>query len=122
MNNTIQFQGLTSNISLSRNELIYFGGLKSIRGFYELELSGNDIWSFINEIEFRPIELISIFLLYDYSSYQNSGHHYTNSFGFGFALRAKTNALEIVVANGVLDNNPLDFANTKIHIGFRSSF
>jgi outer membrane protein assembly factor BamA len=122
LNNVIQFQGLTSNISLSRNELIYFGGLRSVRGFYELELSGNDIWSFMNEIEFRPVDLFSIFLLYDYSSFQSNGYRFTNSFGLGFALKSKTNTLEIVVANGVLDNNPFDLSNTKIHIGFRSTF
>lgn len=122
LNNSVQFQGLTSNISLSRNELIYFGGLRSVRGFYELELSGNDIWTFLNEIEFRPVDLISIFLLYDRSAYQNNGAHFTNSVGLGFALNSKSNSLEIIVANGVLDNNPLDMANTKIHIGFKSTF
>lgn len=122
LNNTVQFQGLTSNIALSNNELIYFGGLRSVRGFYELELSGKDIWMFLNEIEFRPVELISIFLLYDRSAYQNDGFHFTNSYGLGFGLNGKTNSLEIIVANGVLDNNPFLLSNTKIHLGFRSSF
>lgn len=122
LRNTVQFQGLTSGITLSRNELIYFGGLRSVRGFYELELSGNDIWMFTNEIAFRPVDLISIFLIYDYSSFQSNGHHFTNSFGFGFSLKSNTNSLEIVVANGVLDNNPFQLSNTKIHLGFRSTF
>ena len=122
LNNMIQFQGLTSNISISRNELVYFGGLRSVRGFYELELSGNDIWAFMNEIEFRPVDIISIFLLYDYSTYKNVGQHYTNSFGLGFGLRNQSYGLEIVVANGVLDDNPFELSNTKIHLGFRSTF
>ena len=122
LNNTVQFQGLTSNIDLSRNELVYFGGLRSIRGFYELELSGNDIWGFMNEIEFRPVDLISIFLLYDYSTYRNNGQNYTNSYGLGFSLRNDTYGLEIVVANGVLNDNPFELSNTKIHLGFRSTF
>lgn len=122
LNNTVQFQGLTSNISISRNELVYFGGLRSVRGFYELELSGNDIWAFMNEVEFRPVEIISIFLLYDYSTYRNNGPHHTNSFGLGFTLKNETYGLEIVVANGVLDNNPFEISNTKIHLGFRSTF
>lgn len=122
LNNRIQFQGLTSNITLARNELVYFGGLRSVRGFYELELSGNDIWSIMNEVEFRPVDLFSIFLLYDFSSFQSNGHHITNSYGVGFSFNAENYALEIVVANGVLDNNPFQFSNTKIHIGFRSTF
>jgi outer membrane protein assembly factor BamA len=122
LNNTLQFEGLTSNIDLSRNELVYFGGLNSIRGFYELELSGNNIWSLRNEIEFKPVDLISIIALYDYSTYEFSGRHYTNSFGFGFGLNANGTALQIIIANGVLDKNPVDFANTKIHLGFKSIF
>lgn len=122
LNNSVGFQGLTSNISLSRNELVYFGGLNSVRGFYELELAGNDIWTFLNEIEYRPIDLFSIFILYDHSSFHNAGYHSTNSFGLGFSLNGESNALEIVVANGVLDDNPLDLTNTKIHIGFKSTF
>ena len=122
LNNTIQFQGLSSSLTLSRNELVYFGGLNSVRGFYELELSGNDVWIFKNEIEFTPIELLSIFVLYDYSTFKLNGQHHTNSAGFGFGLNNKNTRLEIVVANGVLDSNPLDFTNTKIHLGFKSTF
>jgi len=122
LNNSLQFEGLTSNIDLSRNELVYFGGLNSIRGFYELELSGNNIWSLRNEVEFKPVDLISIIALYDYSTYEFSGRHYTNSFGFGFGLNANGTSLQIIIANGVLDQNPVDFANTKIHLGFKSIF
>ena len=122
LNNTAQFQGLTSNISLARNELVYFGGLRSVRGFYELELSGNDVWAFMNEIEFRPAGLFSIFALYDYSTFHYNGQHHTNSVGIGFALKNETYGLEIVVANGILDNNPFQISNTKIHLGFRSVF
>jgi outer membrane protein assembly factor BamA len=122
LNNSIQFEGLTSNIDLSRNELVYFGGLNSIRGFYELELSGNNIWSLRNEIEFKPVDLISILALYDYSTYEYQGRHHTNSFGFGFGLNANGTTLQIIIANGVLDQNPVDFSNTKIHLGFKSVF
>ncbi|UKN02474.1 hypothetical protein K6119_02930 [Paracrocinitomix mangrovi] len=123
LNNTIQFEGLTSNIALSRNEFIYFGGLRSVRGFYELELSGKDIWMMLNEVEFRPIEVFSIFVLYDRSTFHNnSGFHFTNSIGFGFAFNTGGSALQIIIANGVLDNNPLQLSNTKIHIGFSANF
>ena len=122
LNNKIEFEGLSSNISLARNELPYFGGLNSIRGFYELELSGNDIWKFMNELEYKPIELLSVFILYDYSVYKFNGLHFTNSLGFGFGLSANNTRLEIVVANGVLDKNPVSLSNTKIHLGFKSTF
>jgi len=122
MNNSLRFEGLTSSIDLSRNELIYFGGLNSLRGFYELELNGNDVWMIMNELEFKPVELFSIFLLYDYGNFQSNGTRFTNSGGLGFAFKAANTELQIIVANGVIDNNPLDFTNTKIHLGFKSVF
>lgn len=122
LNNSLRFEGLSSSINLSRNELVYFGGLNSLRGFYELELSGNNVWSLRNEFEFKPVELFSIFLLYDYGNFKSNGAHYTNSTGLGFAFQAANTSLQIIVANGVQDNNPLDFTNTKIHLGFKSVF
>ena len=123
LNNKIEFQGLASSIPLANNELIYYGGLRSVRGFYELELFGNNVWIVNNEFEFRPIRSFSMALLYDYSiaDYKQT-KNYTNSFGIGFKLIASSYQLEIAVANGILNNNPVDFSNTRIHIGFRSNF
>lgn len=122
LHNKLSFQGLTSSIGLSRNELIYFGGLKSVRGFYELELRGNDVWILNNELEFRPVEAISFMLLYDYSTFQDAGQHYTHSGGVGFNFFGDNFSLQLIFANGVLNENPLDLSNTKIHIGFTSIF
>lgn len=115
-------QGMNSSYELSRNELVYFGGLKSVRGFYELELVGNQIFTSLNEIQYQPISALSFKLIYDYSSYRNSGNYHTNSFGFGFGLLNENSILEIIIANGVVNDATLDFSNTKIHIGFSSNF
>lgn len=120
--NTSGYQGLNSSYTLSRNELVYFGGLKSVRGFYELELVGNSIFTALNEIEYQPISSLSFKLIYDYSSFKNGNQFFTNSFGFGFGLLNENSVLEIIIANGSINNAQLDFANTKIHIGFSSSF
>jgi hemolysin activation/secretion protein len=120
--NTSGIQGMNSSYVLSRNELIYFGGLKSVRGFYELELVGNHLFTTLNEIEYQPLSILSFKLLYDYSSFENNGKFHSNSFGFGFGLLNKNSVLEIIIANGVINSSNVDFANTKIHIGFSSSF
>ena len=122
LNNRLSYQGLTSSITLSRNELIFYGGLNSVRGFYELELFGNEVWILNNELEFTPIKALSFKVLYDYSSSQHEGTNYTNSFGFGLGLINKNSRLEIVLANGILNDNPLDLSDSRIHIGFKSSF
>lgn len=122
LNNSIQFQGLTSSVGLARNEFVYFGGLQSVRGFYELELAGKENWILRNEIEFQPVELMSLKLIYDYSNFRNETHNYTHSLGFGFALINNDSQLEIIVANGKLNDNPFSISGTKVHIGFRSNF
>jgi hemolysin activation/secretion protein len=123
LKNNLEFQGLQSSISLSDNELVYYGGLRSVRGFYELELFGNNVWILNSEIEFQPVSVLSMSLIYDYSIADISiGKNYTNSLGIGFGLVSRSSRLEIVVANGMLNDNPIDFSNTRIHIGFRSNF
>jgi len=122
LNNSIQFDGLTASNALSRNELIFFGGLRSIRGFYELELTGNDVVIINNEIEFSPANVLSFKLLYDYAAYQNSGSRYAQAVGFGFSFLAGNIKLEIILANGWQNENPITLSNTKIHLGFKSSF
>jgi hypothetical protein len=120
--NSISHSGLKSTYNLSRNELIYFGGLKSVRGFYELELVGNNITTILNEIEYQPLPILSFKAIYDYSNFKFPNTIYTNSLGFGFGLVSDNSKLEIIVANGKVNDNPFDVNNTKIHIGFTSNF
>ncbi|MDA7803263.1 hypothetical protein N8987_01635, partial [Crocinitomix sp.] len=122
LNNSIQFQGISSSIGLARNEFIYFGGLQTVRGFYELELEGREIWIIRNELEFKPVDLLSLKLLYDYSNFFNEQHNETHSIGFGFGLINNNSQLDIIVANGILNDNPFAITNTKVHIGFKSNF
>ncbi len=122
LNNSLQFDGLTSSQNLSRNELIYFGGLKSIRGFYELELTGNDVIVVTNEIEFAPVEVLSFKILYDYAQYHYGSFNRAQAIGFGFSFSTGNVKLEIILANGWENTNPIELSNSKIHLGFKSSF
>lgn len=122
LNNSIQFEGLSASNALSRNELIFFGGLNSLRGFYELELTGNDVVLINNEIEFAPVESLSMKILYDYASWQNAGSNSAQAVGFGFSFLAGNIRLELIIANGWENQNPLLITNTKIHLGFKSNF
>lgn len=121
-NNDIRYQTITANYSLSQNELIYFGGLKNVRGFYELELAGNSVFSVLNSIDYRPVKELAFQLIYDYSSFLSDKQHFTNSIGLGFKLYNDNNVLNLVIANGKLDNNRFDFQSTKLHIGLISKF
>ena len=122
LNNELSLQALSSSTELAVNELAYFGGLRTLRGFYELELVGNEVWILKNEIVFQPVEAFSIMALYDYSHFVHEGANFTHSGGLGFGLTTGNSVLEVVIANGTLNNNPFALSNTKVHIGFRSSF
>lgn len=122
LSNSLQYQGLSSTVGLARNEYIYFGGLQTVRGFYELSLFGRENWILRNEIAFQPVELMAIKLLYDYANFRNETKNYTHSVGIGFNLINNNSQLEIIVANGVLNKNPLALSETKIHIGFKAHF
>lgn len=122
LNNGIQFEGLLAEFNMTRNELIFFGGLKSIRGFYELELNGNYVAIINNEFEFKPVDVFSVKILYDYAQYHDNQFNRAQAIGFGFGLNAGNYALEIILANGWINNNPFQVSNTKIHLGFVSKF
>jgi translocation and assembly module TamA len=122
LNNFVDYQTLTSNVGISRSEMIYFGGLNSLRGFYELELFAKEIWTFRNELEFKPIDILSLKAIYDFSVFINDTRNQTHSIGFGFGIINNSSQLEIILANGVLNDNPLLLTNSKIHIGFKSNF
>ena len=122
LNNSLSFQDIYSPTALARNELSFFGGLRTLRGFYELELTGNEVWILANEIVFKPVKAFELKLIYDYSRFEYLGANYSHSAGVGFGLNAGNSLLEIVIANGTLNDNPFLLTNTKVHIGFKSNF
>lgn len=122
LKNIIEFQNIHANYQLSKNEQYYFGGLNSVRGFYELELNGNTVFSVLNALVFKPVELLSFELIYDYSQFHNDGFFQTNSVGFGFNLENPNSTLSIVIANGTFVGSTFNFQNTKLHLGFVSNF
>ncbi|MGB1102245.1 MAG: ShlB/FhaC/HecB family hemolysin secretion/activation protein [Crocinitomicaceae bacterium] len=122
LRNTIRYEGLKSTLNLARNEYIFFGGLQSVRGFYELELAAREAWIMRNEITFTPIKSLSIKAIYDYANYVEQSKRWAHALGFGFGFQTGNSHLEIIVANGKLDSNPFILSETKVHIGFRSNF
>lgn len=122
LRNTIRYEGLQSTLSLSRNEYLFFGGLQSVRGFYELELAAKEAWILRNEVAFTPIDALSIKAIYDYANYVEQEKRWAHAIGAGFGFKTGNTELEIIIANGKLDENPFILSETKVHIGFRSNF
>ena len=120
--NVIRVQDIRSNEQLSDNQLFYFGGLKSIRGFYELELNGNHVFSTNNALIFKPVSQLSLQLIYDYAQFHSKQFTQTNTIGFGFSIENENNTLGLVLANGMIAGNAFSLQNTKLHLGIISRF
>ncbi len=120
--NSIRIQDIRSNNLLSENQLFYFGGLKSVRGFYELELNGNHVFSANNALVFKPVKQLAFQMIYDYSQFHDNRFIQTNTIGFGFNIENESNTLSLILANGTIKGNAFNFQNTKLHLGIISRF
>lgn len=119
-------QGIISDNYLE-NELIRFGGLKSLRGFNEKTLSASFVA--LHQFEYRyMLEKDSyIFGFADVSYYENkaseeaiSGIPY--SFGAGSVFKTKAGLFSISYALGKLPDTNFEFRNARIHFGLINQF
>jgi hypothetical protein len=69
-----------------------------------------------------PLDALSIKAIYDYANYVEQNKRWAHALGEGFGFKTGNTELEIIIANGKLDDNPFILSDTKVHIGFRSSF
>lgn len=109
------------------NELIRFGGLKSLRGFNEKELSASLL--VLHQLEYRyMLEKNSyLFAFSDISYYENQaleeeikGIPY--AFGAGSVFKTKAGLFSISYALGKLPDTNFEFRNAKIHFGLINQF
>ncbi len=107
------------------NELKRFGGINSIRGFEENSLFAS-LYSVINsEYRYSLNNTIYIHSIIDWAYYENDINQIKEKlFGFGFGLGIATRAglLKLNYANGLSENQPFKFSNSKIHISLNAFF
>ncbi|GCD77628.1 hypothetical protein JCM31826_11100 [Thermaurantimonas aggregans] len=104
------------------NESYRTGGFGSIRGFNE--------WSFF--VTSAALGVLEYRIYLDYNSYikmfydagwqsiTGGSKGYYQGFGAGLALPVSVGMFHVDVAVGKFPNMPMDFRNTRLHIGFRS--
>ncbi|HSN47330.1 MAG TPA: hypothetical protein VLR29_01085, partial [Flavobacterium sp.] len=107
------------------NELYRFGGIRSIRGFAENSLQANFITALISE--YRHILSRELFLhsVLDYGYYQDNSTNTQGNllgFGFGMGLQTKNGLLQLIVANGVTENQEIKFSATNINVSLTVKF
>ena len=107
------------------NELSRFGGINSIRGFEENSIFAN-LYSVLNtEYRYSLTPSIYIHTIADAAYYENDLDNLKEKlfgFGFGFGLVTKAGLLKFNYANGLSENQPFQFNNSKIHISLNAFF
>ncbi len=111
------------NKNLFESELYRLGGLATLRGFNENVFFARQYG--INQLEWRQYFETSsyFFLFYDQAWFrmiQGTQHPY--GVGAGFSLDTSSGLLNFVMAVGGSSSTNLDFANTKVHIGYQATF
>jgi outer membrane protein assembly factor BamA len=109
------------------NERIRFGGLNSLRGFNEEELFAT-AYS-MTQIEYRFLldKNSNLFAFYNQAWYEDNSvsnfkNDYPLGFGTGLSFGTKLGIFSITYALGKQLDNPIQFNQGKIHIGYISYF
>ena len=107
------------------NELFRFGGIKSIRGFRENSLQGNQVSVFISEYRYKFSPNLYAHSIVDYGYFKDNTTNLTNKplgFGLGFGLLTNNGLLNFIYANGIDNKQIVKLSNSIIHISFKSFF
>ncbi|TYA53275.1 POTRA domain-containing protein [Formosa maritima] len=120
----VNSNGLFSDNYLE-NELIYFGGINSLRGFEENSLSAT-LYGLINT-EYRYMFNNSIYVhtIIDAAYFENKitdQKEKLYGFGFGFGLVTKAGLLKFNFANGKTENQSFKFSNSQVHLSLTAFF
>jgi hypothetical protein len=111
------------------SELYRFGGVNSIRGFYENSLQATQLTSLITEYRYVLVPGIYAHSIIDYGYFRdgsrNEGTGASGSLlgvGFGFGLMTKNGLFNLVYATGAPDDQALKLSNSIVHISFKARF
>lgn len=111
--------GINSDDYLN-NELLRFGGLKSIRGFEENSIFAS-LYGLINsEYRYRLNPSIYVHTIIDAAYLKNDLIDLEEKlfgFGFGFGLMTRSGLLKFNYANGTSENQKFKLSNSKVHLG-----
>ncbi|WP_394772812.1 ShlB/FhaC/HecB family hemolysin secretion/activation protein [Flavobacterium sp.] len=111
------------------NELFRFGGLKSIRGFAENSLQGNNTNLILTEYRYVATQNLYIHSIIDYGIYQDQTNLIDNkkfnnliSVGIGLGLVTKNGLLTLIIANGRINKTEMKFQDSILNICYNVKF
>lgn len=113
--------------SVFNNELLWVGGMNSIRGFDELSLPAT--YYTLGTIELRYLfeRNSAVYVLTDAMYFgkmftEETSKNYAMGIGAGIDLNTPAGIFSLVYAIGKQNENPFSFNNSKIHFGYKSYF
>ncbi len=116
--------GINSNNFLS-NELIRFGGIKSIRGFEENSLIASLFGVLNTEYRYQLNNNIYAHSIFDAAYFENEitkTKEKLFGFGIGFGINTKAGLLKFNYANGKSESQKFKFSDSKIHLSLSAIF
>jgi outer membrane protein assembly factor BamA len=122
----IHAQSIVGN-NLFQNELIRYGGLKSLRGFNEESLNASNLGILTLEYRFLLDDKTFIQAFFDQAVAKSQASANTKTikpygFGLGLNLLTKAGVFSICYAVGKSSSVPIQFNNAKIHFGIVNNF
>ncbi|MBO4875861.1 MAG: BamA/TamA family outer membrane protein [Bacteroidales bacterium] len=113
--------------SIFDNELMWVGGLNTVRGFDELSLPAT--YYTLGNIELRYLfeRNSAVYVLTDAMYFgkmftAESARNFALGIGVGIDLSTPAGIFSLVYAIGKQNSNPFSFNNSKIHFGYKSYF
>ncbi len=115
-----------NNKKLFINDLYRFGGLRTLRGFNENELFADFVSSGTVQLNYFYEEYSSFYIFTDMAYYENHTNNLVHDtpigIGVGTNFSTKAGIFTVSYALGKQFNNPFQFNNARIHIGYISVF
>lgn len=127
----ILFQEIKSkailNPYLLNNEMMFIGGINTVRGFDNSSLSGSQYYISRNEIRFHLERFSFVSAFFDYTELiSNQIVNYNRqsliSLGVGGQISSKAGVFSLYYALSKQGNQAIFFRDAKIHIGFKNNF
>ena len=119
----IESQGLISKYYL-KNELLRFGGIKTIRGFEENSINARAYGLINSEYRLTLSQSLYIHSIIDAGYFETNTESLQKIFGigFGFGLITKTGLLKFNIANGQTEGQTFKFSNSKVNLSLTADF
>jgi outer membrane protein assembly factor BamA len=120
---SLDAQGIDSKNFLS-NELLRFGGIKTIRGFEENSINASAFGVIASEYRFQLGPTLYIHSIVD-AAYFNTpakSNQKLVGLGFGFGLITQAGLLKFNLANGQVENQNFRFSDSKVHLSLTARF